>query len=121
MNRRWWFFGFWLLLVSAIIFAADTGNLTFVQDFLKANPGSDKVCHFMLIGTLAYLFNQALGWRKLGPVMLGGVIIGVLITCEEISQRWVPGRTFDYLDMAANLTGIAVADLLSRFCKVARK
>lgn len=117
MHRRWWFFAFWLALVGAIIFAADTGNLGFVNEFIKANPGADKVCHFTLIGTLAFLLNQALGWRKLGPLMLGGVIIGVAMTCEEFSQQRIPGRSFDYGDMAANLAGVAAADGISRLRK----
>ena len=76
--------------------------------------------HFTLIGTLAFLLNQGLGWRKLGPLMLGGVIIGVAMTCEEFSQQRIPGRSFDYGDMAANLAGVAVADGISRLLKKQR-
>ena len=115
INRRWWFFGAWLALVGGIIFLADIGKLSVVMDFLKVNPGSDKVCHFGLVGTLAFLFNQALGGRKCGPLMLGSLIVGIVITAEEISQIWVPGRSFDYGDMAANICGCIAADLLARW------
>lgn len=114
-NRRWCFFGIWLAIVAGIIFLADIGRLSFVTDFLKNNPNSDKVCHFGLIGTLAFLFNQALGYRKFGPVMRGSLIVAIVITAEEISQIWVPGRKFDYGDMAANICGCIVADLIARW------
>ena len=114
MNRRWGIFAFWLVLVGLIILMADLGRLSWVIDILKNNPGLDKVCHFGLIGTLAFLFNQALGYRKLRGLMLGSLVIGTVLTLEEISQRWVPGRSFDYGDMAANIAGCITADLLSR-------
>ena len=102
-------------MVGVIILCADMGRLSWVTNVLKTNPGLDKVCHFGLVGTLAYLFNQALGFRKLGPVMLGSLVVAVVITVEEISQIWVPGRNFDYGDMAANIGGCISADLLSRW------
>ena len=114
MNRRWQLFTFWLALVGIIILMADIGRLSWVTDILKDNPGLDKVGHFGLVGTLAFLFNQALGCRKLRGIMLGSLIIGTVLTLEEISQRWVPGRSFDYGDMAANIAGCITADLLSR-------
>lgn len=114
MSRRWWFFAGWLAMVATIIALADTGHLAWVLSFLQSIPMSDKVCHFILVGTLGYLFNQALSCRKLGPVLLGSLVIGIVLTAEEISQRWVPGRTFDYGDMAANIAGCIAADLLSR-------
>ena len=114
MHRRWWFFVIWLLGVSFIILMADLGRLSWLTEILQRNPGLDKICHFSLIGTLAFLFNQALGCRKLRGLMLGSLIIGTILTLEEISQRWVPGRNFDYGDMVANLAGCITADLLSR-------
>jgi VanZ family protein len=113
-KRRWWIFAGWLALVGVIILLADTGHLAWFLKFLQMHEGSDKICHFFLIGTLAYLFNFALARRKLGPVLLGSLVVAVVMTGEEISQKWIPGRSFDYADMAANLAGCIAADLLSR-------
>jgi polysaccharide biosynthesis protein VpsQ len=110
-DGRWWFFA---LLVCGIIALADLGRLSWVTNLLRDNPGSDKVAHFFLIGTLAFLLNNALRGRMLGVFMLGSLLVGVVLTCEEISQRWVKGRNFDYGDMAANLAGCAAADLIAR-------
>ncbi len=114
MPRRWWLFAGWLAMVATIIVMADIGRLDWVLDLLRRIPMSDKVCHFFLVGTLGYLFNQALNLRKFGPLLLGSLVIAIVLTAEEISQRWVPGRTFDYGDMAANIAGCVAADLLSR-------
>ena len=105
MPRRWWLFAGWLAMVATIIVMADIGRLDWVLDLLRRIPMSDKVCHF---------FNQALNLRKFGPLLLGSLVIAIVLTAEEISQRWVPGRTFDYGDMAANIAGCVAADLLSR-------
>ncbi len=117
MHRRWWYFAVWLGVVVAIIAMADTGHLRWITDILKKYPNSDKVAHFCLIGVLGFLFNHALGLRKLGPVMLGSLIIAIGMTAEEVSQRWIPGRNFDFGDMAANLAGCVAADLSSRMKK----
>ncbi len=63
----------------------------------------DKLAHFgsfALVGGLWFRTFASLFWRPLG---LG---YGVLL---EIGQAWVPGRTFDHYDLAANLAGIALA------------
>ena len=81
-------------------------------------PFGDKVGHVLLIGTLAFLFNSALSWRTatvgFKKLQIGGLVILLLITAEEISQIWIPFRTFDLGDLAANYTGILLAELLSR-------
>ena len=114
MNKRWFLFAFWLALVGIIIALADLQHLTWVTDMLQRHPGLDKVAHFLLIGILAFLFNQALGHRMLRGMMLGSLAIALILTVEEISQRWIPGRTFDYGDMIANIMGCTAADLLAR-------
>ncbi len=114
MHRRWWFFTGWAVFIVSIIFLADVGHLTWVTDMVKKYPGSDKVGHFFLIGTLAHLFNQALRRRKLGPLLMGSLLVAIAMTAEEYSQKWTPSRNFDYGDMAANLCGCIAADLLSR-------
>jgi polysaccharide biosynthesis protein VpsQ len=40
---------------------------------------------------------------------LGCLIIAVAMTIEEFSQIWIPNRTFDLMDLAANYLGISIA------------
>ena len=114
MRPRWWFFAGWAVFIAGIIVLADIGRLSWVTDMVRKYPGSDKFGHFFLIGTLAYLFNQALACKKLGPLLMGSLLVAIAITAEEFSQKWTPNRNFDYGDMAANLCGCIAADLLSR-------
>ena len=107
---RWRFTVLWLVFISAVIFCADRHWLTPVYRFITAHPGSDKAGHFVLIGGMAFLLNlsldvrtvRLLGWRWL----LGGVLVAGVCTLEEISQIWIPGRTFDLLDLAGDYAGI---------------
>ena len=98
-----------------VIYAADRhlarGFFGWVQSF----PMGDKAGHFVLMGTLAFLLNRALGCRMMRPGMqLGGVIVGVFVVAEEFSQLWFPWRTFDYGDLVADFLGIAFAGFLAR-------
>ena len=108
----------WLLLVLAAIACADRGWFPPIFAGLNNIPFGDKVGHFVLIGTLAWLLNRALQGRKvpiaLWQVQLGGLIIACLMTAEETSQLWISTRHFGFDDMAANYAGIACAGLLTR-------
>jgi VanZ family protein len=77
-------------------------------------PFFDKIGHILLIGTLAFLLNRALAARTVAGVQLGGLLVAAAMTLEECSQVWFPARSFDYADMAANLAGVACADILTR-------
>ena len=90
--------------------------------FIERHPGSDKLGHIFLIGTLAFTLNYALRARtvplKCCRVQLGGLIVAVVMTIEECSQIWIPSRNFDLLDLAANYASILFAGWLTRrfFC-----
>ena len=100
----------WLVFISGVIFVADRGLLRPIFAFISAHPGSDKVGHFILIGGMAFLLNLSLGvrevrWLGLGW-LVGSVLVGTVFTLEEFSQIWIPSRTFDFLDLAGDYTGI---------------
>ena len=48
------------------------------------------------------------------------LIVAVVMTIEEISQIWIPSRTFDLGDLAANYVGILLAEWRAR-CATARR
>jgi polysaccharide biosynthesis protein VpsQ len=116
--RRWIPFIIALAIVVGAILAADFHRARVLFDWITAHPGTDKVGHFFLLGSLALTLNLGLRGRiaQVGPLsaQMGGLIVGALITLEEISQLWIPSRQFDLGDLAANYAGIAFADWLAR-------
>ena len=120
--RRWLPFTAFLAFIITAIYAADRHLARGFFAWVQSIPLGDKAGHFVLMGTLAFLLNRALTGRTIGRgPQLGGVIVAVFVLAEEISQRWLPGRTFDYADLLADAMGIALADWLARahFSKVA--
>jgi VanZ family protein len=74
-------------------------------------PGSDKVWHggsyLALALPVCILFSRAAGrWRATILLVLFGAAL-------EVAQLLVPRRSFEWADMAANTTGVAVGMLLS--------
>ena len=97
-------------LICFIIWSANTQQKFAFLQFGVAFPYADKLAHFLLIGSATFLLNLSLRNRTglwIGRKwLLGSVIIFVLITLEEFSQRFIPGRSFDLLDATANYAGI---------------
>ena len=100
------------LFIGAIIVLANTGVLGVYVDWLHAWPGSDKIAHFLLIGTLAALVNLAGGGRRSRvcgwTVPTGSLWVMVVVALEEASQAWIPARSCSLTDLAADLAGIVV-------------
>ena len=105
----------WLTLAYAsalvlLVIVADRGSL--MISYLASLPAFDKIAHFLLMGFLSYLANTALGCRRLrsgrASVLMGSLLVGVVVTAEEVSQLWMIHRAFDLADLAADLAGIWV-------------
>jgi hypothetical protein len=106
----------WAILCAAmiglIILAADTGHLRFlarVYDF----PNGDKIGHFAIYGCLSLLVNlSAIQARRrravVRTVVICSLLLAVPLGLEEVSQAWIPARTFSLLDLAASYAGEAV-------------
>ena len=104
-NRPRWAWLLWGQL--ALLFLATVGaylGVTRVQALMI--PGIDKVLHFILFGTLAFLVSGWLGRRHVTAVV--GALL-VLSTIEEALQGLSPARSFDLMDLACTLSGITVA------------
>ena len=97
------------LLIVLIIVAADLGRLP-TRRILAIVPWFDKLCHFLLMGGLAFVINVALGARRYRWLGLGWLVgslwLGLVVALEEISQLWLPGRAFELRDLAADFAGI---------------
>jgi polysaccharide biosynthesis protein VpsQ len=116
MRLKWLSFSFFFLFVAGIIIGNDLGQLrTIVNYWVGSVPFGDKIGHLVFIGILTFLLNDALDGRmvKMGglKVLLGCSIVAVVMTLEEISQIWIPWRTFDLVDLSANYLGIGLAGL----------
>jgi len=108
----------YLAVLGLIIWCADHAETRFVFDWLRALPGGDKLGHFLILGGLAFTLNHALNgrsFRMLGhPVLLGSALALAFAATEECTQLWIPGRTFDLADLAADALGIWLLGRLAR-------
>jgi VanZ family protein len=98
------------VVLVAIIVAADRDGLPLLIQRVYTYPAGDKVGHVTLFGGLAFL--AALGFTRRtrllgGLVPVSTVVIVVLVTLEEASQAWFPGRTASVWDLLASYVGIA--------------
>ncbi|WP_041549555.1 VanZ family protein [Chamaesiphon minutus] len=113
--RRWLPFCLFFLFVASIIVGSNVGRLRSITSLVNNLPFGDKCGHLVLIATLTFLLNYALNGRKVKigrlKILLGGTIVAVAMTVEEISQIWMPLRTFDLIDLSANYLGITLAGL----------
>jgi hypothetical protein len=119
--KRWYLAGLWLFAIAVIIWLADTHRARPLFDWVESHHGSDKVGHFLIIGAMAFFANVALRGRRIGLFQLGSVAVAVVFIAEEFTQKLIPWRSFDWGDIAADLAGIVVFDLLSRWVLRSRR
>lgn len=93
---------FWLACLTVAI-----GSLT-PGDSLPPIGSNDKLLHLLGHGGLAFIGGFAYSGRVwlLVPALAG---FGALL---EVLQQLVPNRTFDWLDMVANVSGVLLATVL---------
>jgi VanZ family protein len=105
------------LFIGLVVYAADVGIGKHYFDIVRSFPLGDKISHLCLMGIMSALANLAARGRRirLGPISfgLGTVIVAAVVVAEEISQIWVPGRTFDLFDLVADFLGIACGEILA--------
>lgn len=76
----------------------------------------DKIAHLA-----AYFVMGILAWTAVATVkrrlylLFFAVVLGVVL---ELVQEFVPGRSMDIADAAANAAGVVLAYLVCRFCAV---
>jgi len=104
-------------LLLSIVGLADVGVLGPLVRGLHAVPLGDKICHLVLATGLGYFaasFPRApaitIARMRLSSATLLVVVVAAL---EEISQQFIPGRTYDLRDLAADFAGIAIGTALA--------
>jgi VanZ family protein len=76
-------------------------------------PDFDKVIHALLYGVEAFLLYRAIRWRG-GPgfsLLRVLAIVGVMAVwgiLDEVHQYWIPGRSMEAGDVAADVTGASI-------------
>ena len=115
------------IFIAFIIYLADTANHNFAFNLIGHIPYGDKLMHGVLYGVMALFLNFGLNYKSIGVrcplyhfvslrkkvdtrplihMQLGAVIVLVFATIEEISQYWLPSRTFDLFDLLADFVGV---------------
>ncbi|WP_226642423.1 VanZ family protein [Microbulbifer variabilis] len=99
-----------------IIYLADTGSNSIFFTIVAAIPYGDKLGHIFLFGFLSLLATAATRFNGVDffKLKVYYVVLAVLLfaLAEEISQAFLPSRTFDYFDLGGDLIGILIASLI---------
>lgn len=102
--------------IGWVIYMADTGQKSIFFDLVKIIPYGDKIGHFLLFGLLTLGANIVFKLRgiKIGniTVLYGAIVIFSIVIIEELSQQFIPGRTFDINDIMASLAGIVIFSMI---------
>jgi hypothetical protein len=93
-----------LAFVVWIILSADGPGLPLFITALYNYPNGDKIGHFLLMGTLAFVLTLALPKKGQLP---GLGLLAIALAIEEFSQRFF-GRHSDLLDLACSYAGLIV-------------
>jgi len=108
----------WVTFLIGLVLLADSGRGRRLFDLVQAVPAGDKLGHFVLFGILSFLVNLLFRAAeiRLGriSVLKGSAIIAVIVTLEECSQLFFRWRTFDLVDLAADIAGIWLFSRLAR-------
>ncbi len=103
------------LLILAIIALANADALRGLKT-LHEIPGADKLGHFFLFGTLAFLLNLWItrpGIRLFGlPVARVSLFLIFFVTFEEATQLLLQSRSFDLADLLSDYAGIVLLGAL---------
>ena len=75
-------------------------------------PNFDKLVHFTLYGVEAWLLYRSVRWPGLSgfSLMRALAIVGVMAVwgaADETHQTWIPGRSMEGDDVAADVVGAA--------------
>jgi VanZ family protein len=101
----------WAISICAVSYYSLIPQVTLPIDFWNA----DKAYHCTAYGWLAVLPMIGFAIRRVAlPAAMSMMILGVLL---EIGQRYVPGRTFSLLDIAANCIGVAIGIFLGNYLR----
>jgi len=100
------------IFISFIIYLADTADYNFAFRLIGDIPFGDKLMHGILYGTMALLLNYGLNYKSFKSLQIGAIIVLTFAIIEEITQYWIPSRTFDFGDLWADVIGVVLFSLI---------
>ncbi len=107
------------LFLVGLVALANAGRVPALFGIVAHLPGGDATGHFLLIGAMAFLLNASLPVlrRPVGRFRLprGSLILALVVTVEELSQLWLPARSFSWADLLGNYLGILILGGLGAF------
>lgn len=124
INRKillWIVTGLFILFMVVIIFFADRGVVPNPIKIMYNYAWGDKLGHFILMGTLTFLVNLSCSARRIQlfskSVLLGSLLVSIAVIFEELSQLFIPSRSFSGLDLSFDFLGIVCASwLIAKIC-----
>ncbi|MFO7538775.1 MAG: VanZ family protein [Chloroflexota bacterium] len=101
------------LFILWIIYLANTGSSSIFFNLVRSIPYGDKLGHVGLFGFLTLLAIVGSKFRSFSygrlNIYYGAAIVFLFALGEELSQTFIPSRTFDFVDLVANSIGIVVS------------
>ncbi len=77
-------------------------------EFGPSFPAADKVVHFVFYGVMGFLFvlwRRELGAGAAAAVVWAAIFAALMGAVDEFHQQWIPGRSMELLDWAADFAG----------------
>jgi polysaccharide biosynthesis protein VpsQ len=122
--RRFWVIAFWFYL-GILLTISISAYLRVIPTEIAQFPHYDTVLHFLLLGIAAYLSHLALNKRQILffkiPLPLAPLIVFLFCIIDEIIQKFVPYRSADWVDLAADLCGIIIFTFLAQKTPISQK
>jgi polysaccharide biosynthesis protein VpsQ len=101
------------LFILWIIYLANTGGKSIFFELVGSVPYGDKLGHIGLFGCLTLLAILGSKFRTFScgkiDIYYGAVVVIIFVLVEEISQAYLPSRTFEFVDLIADSIGIIFA------------
>ncbi|MCU0778375.1 MAG: VanZ family protein [Akkermansiaceae bacterium] len=100
-----------IIFLIAVAVIANRGEGDVWWPLLSRIPAGDKLGHIGLFATLSLLCNLAFPKcsRSAIPILTTATfVLLLLLTLDEISQHFIPNRSFDPLDWLANGLGLLI-------------
>ena len=107
-NQRW-VYAFWVYF-GILMFISMSAYLKIIPTEISQIPYYDTILHFLLLGIAAYLGHLALNKQKIQilnlSLPLAPLIVIFFCIVDEIIQLFIPYRSFDLVDLGADMCGI---------------
>jgi glycopeptide antibiotics resistance protein len=111
----------YIAFVLSVMLVASMGYLSAGMKIAKDYwPWYDKIAHFVLVGGFAFAIHSLLPYSpyQYTSKWLNRTLILILLSVlEECSQYYIPWRSFNFIDMGANVLGIVCFSYLAFLIK----